>query len=134
MTNGILEHFSFLISMCAYSLLLGITVTLGFLYRKAYYGMKRTPVIRSIMYLMWATVFDTLFFGIITLVEGMGIQPSFFSAYPYLLIVPKTLMIFAFGYFLYTSISPNPSFDGKRVCPYPECYLNVGIQEKMRKK
>jgi len=99
--------FGYFITETIYIILLTASIHGTLLYRKAYYQMKRTPMIRSVYLLMMAIAFDSAYFLVATVAQQFHkpIEETLLS--PWLLTIPKMAMLGGLGYFLYRTLSPN---------------------------
>lgn len=110
------QNAGFLLSLVVYGVLLLVMIVLALLYHKAYVKMKRSPVIGSLLCVMIAVCFDTIYYGAVTFMAGTELSYQVLVGNPYFIMVPKIFLIGAFGYFLYTSLSPNPPIKNNTEC------------------
>jgi hypothetical protein len=77
------------------------------LYRKAYFEMKKTPMILSVLLLLFSIFIDSLY-DLISVVMQIYHQSSpSFLANPYMIVIPKFLIMIATIYFVFESLSPQ---------------------------
>ena len=96
-----------LLTVSAYLVLTILSLYATTLYRKAYYKMKKTAMIRSVYYLMIALTADSAYFTIATIMSGYDYAYHDMLTTPPLLIIPKVVLALGLFYFIMKSLSPN---------------------------
>lgn len=104
-----------------YIVLSCINIYAVILYRKAYYEMKRTLIIRSVYYLMIALLIENVYFAITAIAEGFNHSIGTIMMYPLLWSIPKLLLLFAILFFVVGSLSPNESIKEEFCEDYCNC-------------
>lgn len=90
--------YSILITVCAYSV---------FLYRKAYYEMKKTRVIKSVYLLLIALLAENFYFGLALLCQNQNLLLYNYLIQPFWWIFPKLFILIALIYFIYSSLTKS---------------------------
>ena len=104
----------FIILDIIYAVLVIISATLFVLYHKAFIKMHNTRVIKSVCFLMFALLIESLYFFTITLAMTFNISMlDDILVVPWLWSIPKLILLAALGYFLFTSLAPPDGKDSK---------------------
>jgi hypothetical protein len=107
-----------------YLLLFVVSLYGSLLYWRAYRQMKHTSMIKSIMLVLIAIAFDTLYWLVTTVDYGYGIEFSNTLLMPWLAVIPKFLLLCAVAYFVHASLSPNESPTAANAAGAKECVMD----------
>lgn len=85
----------------------GVALVATLLYRKAYFEMKRSPMILSVLLLLISICVGSAFNLAVTIQTiSYGVMPSTLNN-PFVMLVPRLLVTAALLYFIYASLHPN---------------------------
>jgi len=98
---------AWLILVIVYVLITTINLYAVYLYRKAYYIMKRTLMIKSVYFLLIALLFENIYFTLTAILQGFGHPIGFLLQSPPLWAIPKAILAVGLVYFIYASLCPT---------------------------
>jgi len=98
---------SWLTLIIVYVVLSCINIFAVYIYREAYYKMKRTLMIRSVYYLMVALLIENVYFTITAMTVGIDSVVSFILMHPLMWVIPKFILLLSVLYFIYASLTPT---------------------------
>ena len=95
-----------LLSLTYLALCLTGLISVG-LYHHAYMKMKRTRMIRSVLFLLFAVLVENIYFMVTAIARGYDLIIQDVLHDPYFWFMPKLVLLFALIYFIYASITPT---------------------------
>ena len=102
--NNILLDLEWIVLLVVYVLLISVNIFGVILYRKAFYKMKKTIMIKSVYYLLISLLIENVYF------LGVVIASSnyfYFLSSPLMWSIPKFILLCSIVFFIYASLTPT---------------------------